>query len=68
MGKKAEHRSMEQNIEARNKPIWSINLDQRRQEYTRGKDSLFRNWVWKSQKTCILKNGIKIFSHATYKN
>ena len=27
---------MEQNIETRNKPmnIWSINLDQRRQEYT----------------------------------
>ena len=34
--KKQTHRSMEQNIETRNKPmnIWSINLDQRRQEYT----------------------------------
>ena len=34
--KKKTHRSMEQNIETRNKPmnIWSINLDQRRQEYT----------------------------------
>ena len=34
---------MEQNIETRNKPmnIWSINLDQRRQEYTtRGRQSL----------------------------
>ena len=36
---------MEQNREPRNKPmlIWMINLGQRRQEYTIGKDRFFDN-------------------------
>ena len=37
---------IEQNRESKDKPIfmWSINLKQRRQEYTMGKDNLFNNW------------------------
>ena len=48
---KQTYGSMEQNREPRNKPIhlWSINLQQRRQEYTMGKDSLFSKWCGESQ-------------------
>ena len=40
---------MEQNREPRNKPrhLWSINLQQRRQEYKMGK-SLFNKWCWEN--------------------
>ena len=40
---KQTYRPVEQNIEPRNKPrhLWSINLQQRRQEYKMGNDSLF---------------------------
>ena len=46
---KQTHRPMEQNREPRNKPrhLWSINLQQRRQEYKMGK-SLFRKWCWEN--------------------
>ena len=39
---------MEQNREPPDKPthIWSINLLERRQDYTIGKDSLFNKWWW----------------------
>ena len=45
MALKQIHRSMEQNREPRNKPthLKSINLQERKQEYTLGKDSLFKN-------------------------
>ena len=48
---KQTHRSMEQNKEPQDKPmlIWSINLQQSRQAYTMGKDSLFNKWC---QKNC----------------
>ena len=41
-------RSMEQNGEPRNKPthLRSINLWQRRQKHTMGKDSPFNKWCW----------------------
>ena len=39
---------MEQNREPRNKPthLWSTNLQQMRQEYATGKDSLLSKWCW----------------------
>uniref|UniRef100_A0A4X1SK00 PurE domain-containing protein n=1 Tax=Sus scrofa TaxID=9823 RepID=A0A4X1SK00_PIG len=41
-------KSTEQNREPRNKlaNLWSINLQQRRQEYTMEKDSLLNKWCW----------------------
>ena len=46
LAQKQIHRSMEQNREARNKSthLWLINLPQRRQKYTMGKDNLFSKW------------------------
>jgi len=50
IAQKVTQRSMEQTRKFRNKPtlIWSINLWQRRQEYTMGKrqPSLFNKWWW----------------------
>ena len=44
------YRPTEQNREPRNKPrhLWSINLWQRRQEHTVGKDSLFSKHCWET--------------------
>ena len=49
LAQKQTYVSMEQNREPRNKPthLWSINLQQKRQEYTVGK-SLFSKWCWES--------------------
>ena len=43
---KQTHRSMKQDRMPRNKPmhLWSIKLQQRRQEYRWRKDSLFNKW------------------------
>ena len=51
MAQKQTHRSMEQNRELRNKPtcVWLINLLERSQEYTTGKDSLFSKCCWKNE-------------------
>ena len=57
---KSRHISMEQSREPRNKLtlIWSINLQQRRQECTMEKDSLFNKWSWENlTATC---RGIKL--------
>ena len=42
LAEKQKHRSMEQDSKPRNKPthLWSINLGQRRQEYTKEKSPL----------------------------
>ena len=44
------YRPKKQNRESRNIPrhLQSINLQQRRQEYKIGKDSLFRMWCWEN--------------------
>ena len=49
LAQKQTHRSVEQNIESRNKltHLWSINLPQRMQEYTIQWRSLFKKWCWK---------------------
>ena len=50
LAQKQTHRPMEQNTNPRNKPtfIWSMNLWQRRQEYTMGKRQSFQNWYWEN--------------------
>ena len=50
LAQKQTYRSMEQDRKPRNKPthLWSINLRQKRQEYTMEKDSLFNNWCWEN--------------------
>ena len=50
LSQKNTNKLMEQNREPRNKPthLWSINLQQRRQEYTMEKDGLFSKWCWES--------------------
>ena len=47
---KETYGSMEQNRECTNKltHLWSNNLQQRKQEYTRRKHSLFGKWYWES--------------------
>ena len=54
MAQKQTYGSMEENRELRNKPthLWSINLQQRRQEYTVGEDSLFKCWWERWTATC----------------
>ena len=44
------YRTMEQNRKPRNKPmpLWSINTQQRGQEHTRVKESLFNKSCWKN--------------------
>ena len=47
---KQTYRSMEQNEEPRNKPmlIQPISIQQRRQDYTMVKESLFNKWYWEN--------------------
>ena len=47
---KQTHRPVEQNREPRNKPtcLWSVNLQQRKQEYSVGKYSPFNKWHWEN--------------------
>ena len=49
LAQKQMHGSVEENREPRNKPthLWTIYLQQRRQEYSTGK-SLFSKWCWES--------------------
>ena len=58
---------MEQNRKPRNKPmlIWSINLQQRRQEYTTEKTDSLINGVGKLDS--YKKNETRPFSHTIYK-
>ena len=50
LAQKQTHTSTEQNREPLNKPmiIWSINLLQRKQEYTMGKGSISNKWCWEN--------------------
>ena len=70
LAQKQTHRSKEQNREPRNKPIltWSINLWQRRQEYTMGeRQSLWQIMLGKLD-SYMQKNQTGPLSHAIYKN
>ena len=56
---------MEENRQPRNKPtqLYSINLLQRRQEYTMEKKQSFQQVVMGKLDIYVLKNGISTFSH-----
>ena len=61
---------MEQNREPRNKPIhlWSINLQQSRQEYTMGKRKSLQQVVWGKLNNCIQINEVRTLPHTIHKN
>ena len=51
LAQKQKYRSVEQDRKPRNKPthLWSINLQQRRQDYTMEKrQPLFNKWCWEN--------------------
>ena len=63
---KHKYRSMEQDRKPRNKPIhlWSINLQQRRQEYTmEKKQCLFNEWCWAKWTATCKRMKIRTFSN-----
>ena len=67
---KPTHRSMEQNREPRNDHtlILSINLQQKRQKYTMGEDSLFNKWCCEKLDSYMQKNQTGPLYHTIYKN
>ena len=69
MTHKTKHSSMKQNREPQNKAtlLWSINLQQRSQEYTVEKTVSEISGARKLD-NCILKYYIKTFPHVIYKN
>ena len=72
LAQKQTHRSVEKNREPRNKPthLWSINLLQRRQEYTMKKWQFLSSMsdAGKKMDSYTWKNEIRMFPHTMYKN
>ena len=62
---KQTHRSMEQERESRNKPtyLWSINLQQRRQEYIMKKKTVSSISGAGETGHCVSNNEIRTFSN-----
>jgi len=67
---KKTHRSMEENREPRNKPmlLWSINLQQRRQQYTMGEKWSLQQMVLGKQDSYMQKNETGHLSYTIHKN
>ena len=61
---------MEQNIKPRNNPIyiWSIELQQRRREYTKGKGPSLQEMVLGKLGSYMQKNETEPFSDTIYKH
>ena len=61
---------MEQNRESRNKPmqLWSIDLRQRKQEYTIDKTVSSISGAGKTGQLHVKHNEIRMFPHTIYKN
>ena len=70
LAQKQKHRSMEQDREPQHKPthLWSINLQQRKQEYTMEKKIVSSLSGAGKVGQPLVKNEIRTFSNIIFKN
>ena len=70
LAQKQTYRPTEQDRNPRNKPmlIWSINLQQKRHEYTMGKRQSLQQMVLAKQDSHMQKNGTRPISYTIHKN
>ena len=67
---KQAHESMKYNRELSNKPtqIWSVNLEQRSQEYKMGKGQSLNQWLLGKQDSHMQKMETRLLSNTTHTN